>query len=402
MKRRRFIVFVALALLILPMAISCSRSGEGKQANACYERGLAYAASNDKDKALAEYTEAIRLDPTFTLAYSSRALLYERIGKHDLAIADYTEAITTSAEAHRYWRYFERGTSHAQHGEDDLAIADFSECIRIKPQDAMAYSERGKSYRRNGQKSQAIGDFTQAITLIPGTLAFVPRLELAYHDRGLAYADKGEEDRAIADFIEARGAGTFDGLLVLRFIWSQKMIQKELKLSDEQTKRVSDLSDNVCQKLLDLSKKRELEPSGRERKWQEWMKPVDEEINKTLAEVLTPDQQKRLRQLRMQWKGGDAFVYPEVQSALSLSVEQKQKIKSLVIDAAKTDSRRATAGPITALTLEKDEAIRRERIENATAVLTDEQKKTWMDLAGEPFDFLLKFRESARRAGKGR
>ena len=33
------------------------------------------------------------------------------------------------------------------------------------------------------------------------------------------------------------------------------------------------------------------------------------------------------------------------------------------------------------------QTFRKEKLEDAAAVLTDEQKKTWKDLIGEPFDF---------------
>ena len=40
------------------------------------------------EKALADFNEAIRLDPKYVLGYKNRAVLYERMGDKDRAAAD--------------------------------------------------------------------------------------------------------------------------------------------------------------------------------------------------------------------------------------------------------------------------------------------------------------------------
>ena len=42
---------------------------------------------------MADYTEAIRLDPKLAVAYNSRGNVYYDEGDYDRAIADYNEAI---------------------------------------------------------------------------------------------------------------------------------------------------------------------------------------------------------------------------------------------------------------------------------------------------------------------
>ena len=75
---------------------ACTRainSGAGRPSINYYNRGDAYRVKGDTDRAIADYTEAIRLDPKYANAYHNRGLAYRDKGDTDRAIADYTEAI---------------------------------------------------------------------------------------------------------------------------------------------------------------------------------------------------------------------------------------------------------------------------------------------------------------------
>jgi hypothetical protein len=56
---------------------------------AYYDRAVDYAANGETDKAIRDYTEAIRLDPDF---YFNRGIAYAEKGEHDKAEADFTKA----------------------------------------------------------------------------------------------------------------------------------------------------------------------------------------------------------------------------------------------------------------------------------------------------------------------
>ena len=56
-------------------------------------RGYAYDEKGDHEKAIADFTEVIRIDPRNALAYSRLGHDYEMKRDHDKAVASYTESI---------------------------------------------------------------------------------------------------------------------------------------------------------------------------------------------------------------------------------------------------------------------------------------------------------------------
>ena len=66
---------------------------QGNRVGAYNNRGNAWREKGDLDRAIADYNEAIRLDPKYANAYIVRGDAWDAKGDHDRAIADYNEAI---------------------------------------------------------------------------------------------------------------------------------------------------------------------------------------------------------------------------------------------------------------------------------------------------------------------
>jgi tetratricopeptide (TPR) repeat protein len=165
-----------------------------KYAWAYGRRGDAYGMKGDYDQAIADLTEAIRLDPKYDLAYGRRGAAYVMKEDYDRAIADLTEAIRLDPKYDL--AYGRRGDAYGMKGDYDRAIADYTEAIRLDPEYDLAYGSRGDAYRMKGDYDRAITDYTEAIRLDP-------KYVWAYGSRGDAYGMKGDYDRAIADYTEA-------------------------------------------------------------------------------------------------------------------------------------------------------------------------------------------------------
>jgi tetratricopeptide (TPR) repeat protein len=161
---------------------------------AYFNRGLAYTATGDNDRAIADYNEAIRLAPEAAKAYLNRGVAYRAKGDNDRAIADFNDAIRLDPRAAK--AYLNRGVAYADRGDNDSAIADYTEAIRLDPNDAQSYFNRGTFYRANGDNDRAIADYNEAIRLDPVYAD-------AYFNRGYAYRAKVDYEHAIADFGDA-------------------------------------------------------------------------------------------------------------------------------------------------------------------------------------------------------
>jgi tetratricopeptide (TPR) repeat protein len=129
------------------------------------DRGVARKAKGDYDKAIADFTEAIRLDPKLASGYVARGSVWLDKGNHNKAVADYTEVIRLEPKSAR--GYVSRGAAWAYKKEYDKAIGDFNEVIRLNPKDTMTLEFRGGVWEAKGDYDKANADFNEAVRLAP-------------------------------------------------------------------------------------------------------------------------------------------------------------------------------------------------------------------------------------------
>ncbi|MGY8682072.1 tetratricopeptide repeat protein [Bradyrhizobium sp. UFLA05-153] len=159
---------------------ACSRaiesgSWQGRDLAEIYGiRGAEHANKGDLDRAIADYNEAIRLDPSDGNAYENRGVARYKKGWPTAAILDYNEAIRldpnhASTYYYRAMAWYYRPNSVYYNKEDDLdrAIADFNESIRLDPRHAAAYYYRGIVKQQKGDHPGGDSDIAAARRIDP-------------------------------------------------------------------------------------------------------------------------------------------------------------------------------------------------------------------------------------------
>jgi Tfp pilus assembly protein PilF len=162
-----------------------------EDADAYINRGTAWLAKRAYDRALGDYDEALRLNPKDSTGFSNRGSTWHLKGDDDRVIADYNEAIRLNPKD--ACALYNRGIAWSSKGDNDRAIVDYSAAIHNDPNYAAAFLNRGNSWSEKGDNDRAIADYSEAIRLNPKVAVF-------YYSRGGAWHEKGEYERAIADF----------------------------------------------------------------------------------------------------------------------------------------------------------------------------------------------------------
>ena len=86
-------------------------------------------------------------------------------GNYDRAIADYDQAIQINPKD--VYAYNKRGNAYTAKGNYDLAIADYDQAIQINPKYATAYFSRGSLELYSGALLKALADLNRFSELNP-------------------------------------------------------------------------------------------------------------------------------------------------------------------------------------------------------------------------------------------
>ena len=152
-------------------------------------RAMAYASTGENAKAVADYTEAIRLEPDDPSTYSSRVNIYVKTGEWDKAIGDYTQLIRLHPDDRA--SYYGRSEAYFKKKDYEHAIADVSSALRVGTGDP-----EGLEHQRDSTLEQGIvGGHSTIIPLVDSLVM-----------RGTAYSRIGEYEEAGKDFDKAMSA----------------------------------------------------------------------------------------------------------------------------------------------------------------------------------------------------
>ena len=194
---------------------------------ALLDRAYAYEKKENLLAAMDDVNSAIQVAPKNALAYGLRAQIFRHDGKFELAIADYTRAIQLDPEFGS--AYGGRASVYAIRHELEKARSDCGRAIQLAPKDpcprclmAQILLKQGDAdaglrelsvaislapndtvaYRLRAKEYSVRGDFTKSIADYSVLIRLKPICE-DYVARGVAIQAEGDADSAIADFSEA-------------------------------------------------------------------------------------------------------------------------------------------------------------------------------------------------------
>jgi tetratricopeptide (TPR) repeat protein len=136
-----------------------------------FNRGIFYAAQPDGEAALRDFNAALTIDPKFVPALQERAKMYQTQSNFSGALADYSEAIRLQPKNAALWS--ERGYVCIRQHDYQGAVKDEAEAIQLDPKFARAYFLRGAAFGDLGNSSNAVSDIVTAVNLDPSLDRYV-------------------------------------------------------------------------------------------------------------------------------------------------------------------------------------------------------------------------------------
>lgn len=166
--------------------------------------GLAYRVlarhfmTRDKERSLANYTEALRVEPQSADLLSSRAFEYKLVGDIPRAIADLDAAIRIDPKNIVHYRV--RAGYYMDLKDYPKAFEDLSTAISLCPESPYDWKSRAECLLAAGQFDKAISDCTQGLEVIRILDLKYSWLADLLELRGDCYAAKGDSALARADY----------------------------------------------------------------------------------------------------------------------------------------------------------------------------------------------------------
>ena len=178
-------------------------------------------------------------------------------------------------------------------------------------------------------------------------------------------------------------------------ISQNKKLQEELKVESGQLDKLAAALAKVREDLRDDSAKlRDRNTPAAERT--EITTKIREANAKAVSSILSADQLKRLHQIENQQGGLGAFAKEDMQKALKLTDEQKERVTTITKELDADRRELFGAGPgggagggnarLSPEAMTKWQELQKEAKAKVLSALTDDQKTAFKDLTGAPFD----------------
>lgn len=121
-----------------------------------FEEAMEEFVSHNYGRSIEILSQAIELNPEFSLAYKSRGAAYLRLDKTQEAIADFSAVIEMVSDNAR--AYHLRGLAYEKSGDNATALDDFDKALELNPEYGAVYYSRANLHNKMGQTELATED----------------------------------------------------------------------------------------------------------------------------------------------------------------------------------------------------------------------------------------------------
>lgn len=156
------------------------------------------------------YTELILQGSDKIEVYNNRGSARFALRKFERAIGDYTQAIRINPRID--YPHFNRANCKVELADFDGAIRDYERALQFNPTHAASFLKRALAYQRKGNHAQAIKDFAAYLDHAPEVFVNV------YAYRSDSYFALGKEEAGIADIKKVLASHNGDKSLINRLI----------------------------------------------------------------------------------------------------------------------------------------------------------------------------------------
>ncbi|XP_046576439.1 LOW QUALITY PROTEIN: uncharacterized protein LOC124284394 [Haliotis rubra] len=157
-------------------------------------RGVIQQFMDDRVNAMKDYQEAIKLEPTYSLAYFNAANIYFHTRHFKQALEYYSRCIENNPRDES--AFLNRAITKVLLKDGQSALSDFRSAIKLSPYSAHMYFNRGNLYSSMQQFDRAEKDYTKALSLQPDDALVLKR-------RADVRGKQGKREQAVVDYRRA-------------------------------------------------------------------------------------------------------------------------------------------------------------------------------------------------------
>ncbi len=182
---------------------------EPDNAEAYYERGVAYRRLQNYAQALADLNQAILFNPQMGEAYYNRGLIRFKVKDYQRAVEDYSKALEFNSEAAEF--YHNRSLARRKLGDYEGASADYKKALDLNPnyryihKEVTTHKQRmgADDFYERGLVKMEKGDYKGALEELNQALRMDTDLAPCYFDRAKVRLAIGDQVGAVDDLRKA-------------------------------------------------------------------------------------------------------------------------------------------------------------------------------------------------------